>query len=66
MSENYFENEFENEFEEECGCGHNHCHCHEDGSLASVLENKYVRIGLLAIGLLAFIGIIIYLTGRNR
>ena len=59
MSDNYFENEFENEFEDECKCGH----C---SSLASVLENKYVRIGLLAIGLLVIIGLIIWLSGKNR
>lgn len=71
MSDNYFENEFENEFEEECkcGCGNHHGHsCCEDScsSLASVLENKYVRIGLLAIGLLAVVGIIVCLTGRRN
>ena len=61
MSENYFENEFENEFEDECKCGH----CEKD-SLCSILENKYVRIGLLAIGLLVIIGIIIWLSSRNK
>lgn len=61
MSENYFEEEFENEFEDECKCGN----CKDD-SLCSILENKYVRIGLLAIGLLVIIGIIIWLSSKNK
>ena len=61
MSDTYFENEFEDEFEDECKCGH----CDEK-SLCSVLENKYVRIGLLAIGLLVIIGIIIWLSSKNK